>query len=238
MKEFSGQAVLVTGAAGNLGRAAAKAFHAQGARIALADRSPDRLEKLFPEYVEDGRVLFVTSIDLIDEDSVAGMVEKTATEFGGLHSLIHTAGGYQAGDTIEESTLETWEFMQNLNARTTFLTNRAVIPWIRKGESGNIVNIGAYNARSGKPRMAPYVVSKSAVMRLTESLAEELRPDNINVNCLLPNVIDTPANRAAMPDADHTRWVKPEAIADVMVFLCSRAGRSIYGACIPVRGPC
>ena len=113
---------------------------------------------------------------------------------------------------------------------------QAVVPHMLKAGAGRIVNIGAYAALSGKAEMGAYVASKSAVIRLTETMAAELRSSNINVNCVLPSIIDTPQNRAAMPKADPSRWVAPEALADVLMFLCSPAARAIHGAAIPVVG--
>ncbi|MFN2302344.1 MAG: SDR family oxidoreductase, partial [Anaerolineales bacterium] len=124
-----------------------------------------------------------------------------------------------------------------LNARTVFLTSRAAIPHFIDQGHGKIINIGARAALSGKPYMAPYIVSKSAVIRLTESMAAELKEfAGINVNCILPGTIDTMRNRQDMPDADFSKWVTPQALADVIVFLASEDARAINGASIPVFG--
>jgi len=123
-----------------------------------------------------------------------------------------------------------------LNAGSVLRMCHAVVPHMLKAGGGRIVNIGAFSALSGKAEMAAYVASKSAVIRLTESMAAELRTSHINVNCVLPSIIDTPPNRAAMPKADFSRWVASEALADVLLFLCSPAARAIHGAAIPVVG--
>jgi NAD(P)-dependent dehydrogenase (short-subunit alcohol dehydrogenase family) len=126
--------------------------------------------------------------------------------------------------------------MMDLNARSVFHTCRAVVPHMVRQGSGRIVNVSARAALEGKARMGPYCASKAAVLTLTESLAAEHKLDGVNVNCILPGTIDTPQNRAAMPDADHSRWVAPAALADVIVFLASEASRTVTGAAIPVYG--
>jgi NAD(P)-dependent dehydrogenase (short-subunit alcohol dehydrogenase family) len=140
------------------------------------------------------------------------------------------------GDKAHELTAEKWGFMMELNAGSVLRMAHAVVPHMLAAGGGRIVNIGAYSALSGKAEMAAYIASKSAVIRLTESMAAELRGHNINVNCVLPSIIDTPQNRAAMPKADPAKWVAPAALADVLVFLCSPAARAIHGAAIPVVG--
>jgi NAD(P)-dependent dehydrogenase (short-subunit alcohol dehydrogenase family) len=124
----------------------------------------------------------------------------------------------------------------DLNARTVLNMSRAVVPVMLKGGGGKIVNVGAFAAQKGVAQMGAYIASKSAVIRLTEAMAAELREKNINVNCVLPTIIDTPQNRAAMPDADPRRWVAPRALADVIAFLASDAARAIHGAALPVTG--
>jgi NAD(P)-dependent dehydrogenase (short-subunit alcohol dehydrogenase family) len=150
--------------------------------------------------------------------------------------LCNLAGGFQMGDKVHELTADTWSFMMELNAGSVLRMTHAVVPHMLKAGGGKIVNIGAYSALSGKAEMSAYIASKSAVIRLTESMAAELRGHNINVNCVLPSIIDTPQNRAAMPKADPSKWVAPAALADVLMFLCSPAARAIHGAAIPVVG--
>jgi NAD(P)-dependent dehydrogenase (short-subunit alcohol dehydrogenase family) len=236
MFDFSNRVVIVTGAAGNLGGAVARAFQAAGAKLVLVDRAADRLPRLFPDLVDSPNHFLATSVDLTNADAVETMVDETAKRFGRVDVLVNTAGGFRAGTPVHETPLETWDFMLNLNARTLFIASRAVIPHMLQQGSGSIVNVAARAALKGGAKMAAYSVSKSAVVRLTESMAAELKKDGINVNCVLPGTIDTPQNRQAMPNADHSRWVKPEAIADAILFLASDAARVVQGAAIPVYG--
>jgi NAD(P)-dependent dehydrogenase (short-subunit alcohol dehydrogenase family) len=150
--------------------------------------------------------------------------------------LLNIAGGFTMGPPVHETSVETWDFMLNLNARTVFLMSRAVVPHMLAQGGGKIVNVSARAGLAGKANMAPYIVAKSAVIRLTESMADELKHDNINVNCILPGTIDTPRNREEMPDADFSKWVAPEALADTMPFLASDAARAVTGAVLPVTG--
>ena len=140
------------------------------------------------------------------------------------------------GERLDDTDDVTWNLMLDLNARSVFHMARAVLPLMRAAGYGRIVNVAARAALKGQGRMGPYCASKAAVISLTESLAAETRDLDINVNCILPGTVDTPQNRAAMPDQDHDTWVPPEALADVMLFLASPAARCISGAAVPVYG--
>jgi NAD(P)-dependent dehydrogenase (short-subunit alcohol dehydrogenase family) len=236
MFDFTERVVIVTGAAGNLGNAVTRAFETAGAKLTLVDRAADRLPRLFPEMVYSPEHFLAVSVDLTDPDAVARTVEETVHRFGRVDVLANVAGGYRAGTPVHETSFDTWDFMLNLNARSVFTTSRAVIPHMLEQGQGKIVNVAARAALEGSAKMAAYSVSKSAVVRLTESMAAELKRKGINVNCVLPGTIDTPQNRQAMPNADHSRWVKPEALADVIVFLASDAAQAIHGAAVPVYG--
>ena len=179
---------------------------------------------------------FANSIDLTQVDDIQAMVDGTLDHFGRVDVLVNVAGGYRAGTPVHETPVETWDFMLNLNARSVFLTSGVVIPHMLERGYGRIVSVGARVAMRSRANMAAYSVSKAAVVRLTESMAAELKRSNINVNAVVPGTIDTPANRASMPKVDPGRWVKPEAIAEVVLFLASPAARAIHGAAIPVYG--
>lgn len=237
MIDFTDKVVAITGAAGNLGRATAMAFHEAGAKIAIIDRRREDMLDVFAAEVPEGDYCFYVTGDLTDAQSVSETVESISQFFGRIDVLVNIAGGFTMGPPVHETPVDTWDFMLNLNARTVFLMSRAIVPIFLDQRYGKIVNIGARAALSGKPYMAPYVVSKSAVIRLTESMAAELQDvDGVNVNCILPGTIDTLRNREDSPDADHSRWVTPQALADVIMFLASDDARAINGASIPVYG--
>ncbi|MGC9349001.1 MAG: SDR family NAD(P)-dependent oxidoreductase [Anaerolineae bacterium] len=236
MFDFEKHVVMVTGAAGNLGRRVAQAFESAGASMVLVDRAPDRLPKLFPEFANSSAHALLGSVDATDPESVERAVEAAIEQFGRIDVLANTVGGYRAGQPVHETPIGTWDFMMNLNARTSFVLSRAVVPKMLEQGGGKIVHVAARAALVGGGNAAAYSASKSAIVRLVESLAAELRHKGINVNCVLPGTIDTPQNRAAMPDADVDRWVAPEAIADVMLFLASDAARAVNGAAVPVYG--
>ena len=236
MFDFSGQVVVVTGAAGNLGRVVARAFGAAGATLVLVDRAPDRLQGLFPDLVGSPEHYLATSVDLTEAGAVEAMVEEVAKRFGRVDVLVNTVGGFRGGTPVHETTAETWDLMLDLNLRTLLVTSRAVVPHMVQQGSGKVVNVGSRAALQGGRGMAPYSASKSAVVRVTESMAAELKNQGINVNCVLPGTIDTEENRQAMPKVNTDRWVKPEAIAEVILFLASDAARAVQGAAIPVYG--
>ncbi len=236
MFDFSGHVALVTGAGGNLGGAVARAFYDAGASLVLADRRPDRLAAVYPaEQFAPARV-HIAAADLTDEASVQALVAGALDRFGAIDILANTVGGFRAGTSVHETPLETWEFMLALNARSAFLISKAVIPPMLARGGGKIVHVASRAALSGSARQVAYSVSKGAVVRLVETLAAELRHKGINANCVLPGTIDTPQNRAEMPDADFSKWVAPEAIADVILFLASDAARAVNGAAVPVYG--
>lgn len=225
--------VLVTGAAGNLGRAVASAFARHGARLALFDVQREALERAYGGG--DERRLFAPA-NLLDQDQVDAAVQRTVERFGRIDALCNIAGAFRMGEPVHETSDANWNFLFDVNARTLLNMARAVVPKMIAAGGGRIVNVGAYAAQHGEAGKGAYLAAKSAVIRLTESMAAELREQRINVNCVLPTIIDTPENRASMPHADPARWVAPADLAEVMVFLCSDAARAIHGAAIPVTG--
>jgi NAD(P)-dependent dehydrogenase (short-subunit alcohol dehydrogenase family) len=236
MFDFSDRVVIVTGAAGNLGSAVARAFQAAGGKLVLVDRAADRLPRLFPGLADSPDRFLATGVDLTDADAVVGMVEETVSRWGRIDVLVNAAGGYRGGTAVHETPLQTWDFLLNLNARSVFIASSAVVPAMLERGSGKIVSVAARAALEGGRTLGPYSVSKSAVVRLTESMSAELKKSGINVNCVLPGTIDTPQNRASMPKADTSRWVAPEALADVILFLASDTARAVHGAAVPVYG--
>jgi NAD(P)-dependent dehydrogenase (short-subunit alcohol dehydrogenase family) len=180
--------------------------------------------------------LFAGGVDLTNPESLAGMVQSSCDRFGRVDALVNTVGGYRGGQPVHEMDLADWDFLFEVNLRTTLLCCRAVIPQMLRQGEGRIVNVASRDGLLGTAGYSAYSGSKSALLRLTESMAAELKQSNINVNCILPGTIDTPQNRKAVPNGDFSRWVEPEAIADVILFLISDAARAINGAAVPVYG--
>lgn len=232
---FSGVA-MVTGSVGNLGAAVALALHAAGARLALVDRGVGRLAKTFPELSGDADHLLLDSIDAASADSMIEAVERTLGSCGRIDALINTVGAFRCGKPVDQADPADWKAMFDTNVGTTVNACRAVIPVMRRQGCGRIVNVASLAALHGEANMAAYCAAKSAVLRLTESLAAELQSDGINVNCVLPSTLDTPQNREAMPGVDRSNWVNLEDVAGVIAFLCSNAARAIRGVAIPLTG--
>jgi len=224
---------MITGAAGNLGRAVADAFAARGANLVLVDLKLDALEKVFGTGVP-GRLLAPTN--LLDQAEADSTIQKAIAEFKRIDVLANLAGGFRMGEPVHATSDATWKFLFDINAGTLLHAVRAVVPRMLAQGGGRIVNVGAFAAQKGAAQMGAYVAAKSAVIRLTETLAAELREKNINVNCVLPTIIDTPENRTAMPDADPLKWVAPTDLANVIAFLASDGARAIHGAAVPVTG--
>ena len=236
MFDFANKTVMVTGAIGQLGAVLTRAFQASGAKLALVDRGEDRLRQAFPDLVGLPDYLLVNCADLMDEGAVEKSVSEAIQHFGRIDVLVNTVGGFRSGKMLHETPIETWDFLLNLNARSVFIACQKVIPHMLNQRSGKIVNVAARPGIEGQAGMAAYSASKSAVIRLTESMAAELKSHGVNVNCIIPGTIDTLQNREAMPDADYSTWVAPESLADVILFLSSAAARDVHGAALPVYG--
>ena len=230
---FENQCVIVTGASGNLGAAVSRAFVERGANVVLVDRLREHMEHA--GFTDDARHL-ISVTDLLDQTQVNAMVQAAVAKFGSIQVLCNIAGGFRMGEAVHETSDANWDFLFDINARTLLHAARAVVPQMLKQKGGKIINVGAFGAQRGGAQMGAYAASKASVMRLTESMAAELREKNINVNAVLPTIIDTPQNRNDMPDADPAKWVAPEALADVVMFLASDAARAVHGALVPVTG--
>ncbi len=234
--DFTNKIILLTGATGALGRVAARQFHQAGATLALCAREETLLHQLFADLSLDPQHLLVGGIDLRQPDDCERLACAIDDRFGRLDALINTVGGFTAGPSVHETPVEQWQNMLDMNLRTAFLVSRAIAPILIRSGGGAIVHVSGRAGLAGFGGGAGYCAAKAGVIRLTESLSAELREHGVNVNCVLPGTIDTPSNRAARPDADFNRWVSPEALGEVMMFLCSPAARAIHGAAIPVYG--
>lgn len=218
--------VIVTGGFGALGRTVADAFLKAGFSVACIDFVPSPAAEL-PGALDIG------GIDLTDGAKTGEAVAKVISCHGGIDILVNVAGGF-VWETLREGSLKSWAQMQAMNLTTAATITQAALPALTKSMGGRIINIGAGAAIKAEAGMGAYAAAKSGVHRLTEALAAELQGTAVTVNAILPTIIDTPANRAEMPDADFSQWVRPTAIADVILFLASSASRAINGALIPV----
>jgi len=232
--DFSGKIALITGATGALGRVVARQFYDAGATLALTSTDEQKLHQLFADLALNPDHLLIGGVNLSDPVQAEAAVQQMVQRFGRIDILVNTVGGYKGGVPVHQTSVEDWDSMLTLNARVAFIISRAVIPVMLQAGGGKIVHVAGRAALAGSAGVAAYAAAKSAVVRLTESLAAELKEHHINVNCVLPGTIDTPANRAAMPDADFSRWVRPEAIGEVIMFLCSPAARALHGVAVPV----
>jgi NAD(P)-dependent dehydrogenase (short-subunit alcohol dehydrogenase family) len=224
--------IMVTGATGRLGHAVTTLLAQRGARLVLLARDTESLKR---DHGADARCL-IASADLLDEVQVQHAVAAAVRQFTRIDALCHLAGGFRMGQAVHETSAQTWNFLLDINTRTLLHTAHAVVPHMLAAGGGRIVTVGSQSAHKGMAQMGAYCAAKSAVIRLTEAMSAELREHHINVNCVLPSVIDTPENRAAMPEADPGRWVAPLALAEVIAFLVSDAASAIHGAALPVTG--
>ncbi|MCJ8156148.1 SDR family NAD(P)-dependent oxidoreductase [Sphingomonas sp. LaA6.9] len=217
--------VAVTGAAGALGRKTVEVLGQAGWKIVGIDLA---------DVPADAVALALGGVDLGDEQAMLDAATRIEAELGGLDGLVNIAGGFR-WETVADGDVATWDKLYAMNVRTALIATRALMPMLRKS-GGAIVNIGAAASSKAGAGMGAYAASKAGVARLTEALAEELKDEGVRVNALLPSIIDTPANRADMPDADFDRWVTPEQLANVVGFLLSPGASAVTGALVPVTG--
>lgn len=222
---YAGKTVVVTGGSGAVGRVAVRRFAEAGARVVVADRVPPPDNAAATAYHET---------DVLSEESVRGLFERVASEFGGPHVLVNIAGGFRFGPSVEEMDESDWDSLLQLNLKSAFLTIKNVLPYMKAQGYGRIVSIAARSGLHGDPMVAHYSVSKGGVILLTQSVAAEVKAHDITVNAVLPSIIDTPMNREGMPNADASKWVQPDDLANVLLFLASDEARAISGAAVPV----
>ena len=224
---MDGKVVVVTGALGALGKVVASVAQARGARVAGVDHAHAQTPAT-PTRIELG------GVDLSDAAQAKQAIDAVASHFGRLDALINIAGGF-AFETVAEGEDKTWQRMYALNVATALNASRAALPHLASSGTGRIVNIGAMGALQAGAGMGAYAASKAGVHRLTEALAAEWK-GKITVNAVLPSIIDTAANRASMSTADFATWVRPQELAEVILFLASDAASAVTGALIPVSG--
>ncbi|CAH0343467.1 SDR family NAD(P)-dependent oxidoreductase [Rhizobium sp. CECT 9324] len=227
--------VIVTGAAGNLGRATAARLASEGVNLVCVDRTTEALDALVQSLPPEAKVLTFAGADLGDPVAAQAMVEAAVDRFGGIDALVNTVGGFATGP-VGRDVFAQWDLMMKLNAQVALVTSIAVLPVMQAARYGRIVHIAAAPGLKAGANQAAYAASKAAVLRLTESIAAEHRVNRITANCILPGTIDTPQNRAAMPDAKVSDWVSPEPIARLIAFLISPEAAVVSGAAIPATG--
>jgi NAD(P)-dependent dehydrogenase (short-subunit alcohol dehydrogenase family) len=234
---LAGKTAIVTGGAGGLGAEIVRLFLQEGAQVAVPFHKDDELDALRRKRsVGDGDALSGARLDLTDEEAVTGFVDQVARDRGGLAILINTAGRFGGGKPVHETPWSLWQQQLDGNLKTAVLASRAAAPWMLRGGGGAIVNVSSRPAAQSGEKVAAYAAAKRAILALTDAMAAELREGNVTVNAILPSTIDTPANRAAMPKADFSRWVRPEEIARVVLFLAGPDARIVSGAHVPVYG--
>jgi NAD(P)-dependent dehydrogenase (short-subunit alcohol dehydrogenase family) len=228
------ECIIVTGASGNLGSVVARVLAGRGAQVVCVDR----VERKF-DAVEHGsnpdRLLWVSGHNVADKAAMDDVVAQTIARFGKITGLVNTVGGFATGRVADDA-LDHWDLMMMLNAKVAVVTSAAVLPHMMTAGHGRIVHIAAQPGLKATAGQAAYAASKAAVIRIMESIAAEHRADRITANCVMPGTIDTPINRAAMPNAKPDIWIQPKSIADLIAFLMSPEAALVTGAAIPATG--
>ncbi|HEY2107399.1 MAG TPA: SDR family NAD(P)-dependent oxidoreductase [Candidatus Binataceae bacterium] len=229
---------MITGGTGALGRAVAERFLGEGAKVVIpyiidaeVPMLEQRLGGRFPKTNQ-----LVSKVDVSNTDQLAKFVEEAVKKFGRIDALVNLVGGFWGGKPISETTVEEWQAMFDINLKPTYLCCKAVVPIMQKNKYGRIVSVASRSGLTGAGDFAAYAITKGAIATFTYSLAEEVLNDGVLVNAIAPSTIDTEANRKAMPNAKHERWVKPEDIAKTLSFLCSELNQVTSGAVVPVYG--
>jgi len=229
---------LITGATGALGRVTTSKFLEGGARVVSVYRADQNQVKLREFVGAMGSFLDEVKADVTNEAEVLAAIRSVAEKFGRIDILLNIVGAYVGGQNIVNTRERDWDLLMNTNLKSVFLCSKAVLPYMVKQNYGKIVSVAARSAveKRWRVKSGAYAVSKGGVVILTETMAEEVKNYGINVNCVLPSTIDTPANRRAMPNAGFSKWVNPEEIANVILFLASDASKAVSGAAVPVYG--
>ena len=234
MFDFKDKVIVVTGAAGNLGSAVVAAFLDAGGTVCGLDHREGRLAEMFPDNATNLHIY--EGIDVTDQAAMLALGERIHVEVGPVDVLVNTVGGFTMGERVDQISAKTWQNMLDLNVHSLLNTSAAFVPGMLVAGRGKVVSIGSGASKKGSAKMGAYAAVKGAVLRLTESMAAELKANNVQANCVLPGTIDTPQNRQAMPGADFKKWVTPGQVAQAILFLSSSAADGITGAALPVFG--
>ena len=230
--DFSDKVVLITGGTGALGRILVKKFIDSGAVTISSFHNEKEAEKL---KIECPKVK-LTKLDLLKEDELLKIIPQLVSEYGPINILVNVVGGYLGGKSIIDLSEMEWDSMMNLNLKSAFLISKYIIPVMKSGNGGNIVHISSRTGLKSEGGDSAYAASKAGLIRFVESAAQEFKEFNININCILPTIIDTEANRKAIPNADFSNWLSTDDLANVILFLCSSGAHLINGSAIPTYG--
>jgi NAD(P)-dependent dehydrogenase (short-subunit alcohol dehydrogenase family) len=234
MYDFSNKVVLITGGTGALGKTLTQRFISSGATTVATYLNDEKIEALKGQNMNNAELI---KADVTREEQVIKLISTVVERFGHIDILVNSVGGYLGGKSVTELEEHEWDLMMNLNLKSAFLISKYVIPVMKtSGPGGKIVHVSSKTGLKSEGHDSAYAASKSGLIRLVESIAQETKELGINVNCILPSVIDTEANRIAMPSSDFSRWVKTDDLTNVVFFLCSPEARAITGSAIPTYG--
>ena len=236
MFDFTDKVIVVTGAAGGLGSAVVQKFFTANGVVCALDHRKGRVPALIDTSEGHGKLFTFDEVDLTDRAATVSLVEKVHSEVGLVDVIVNTVGGFTSGERVHELSPNTFQKMMDLNVQSFLNITTAFVPDLLQKSRGKVISVGSRASLKGGAKSGAYAAAKGALLRLTESMAEELKTDNVQVNCVLPGTIDTADNREAIPNADFSKWVAPGKIADVILFLSSPASDVTTGAAIPVYG--
>ena len=243
--DLDDKVILVTGGTGALGAEVSEAFLKLRPKVIIityrSEGEKNNLEKNLSELKSQSSgkintIIEYLKVNVLDEEDVRSLIEYIDKKYGGLNSLANIVGGYIGGKPIEETTLEDWEKMLSINLKSAFLLTKHAINSMKKRSYGKIVHVSSASGEKASGNDSAYSCSKAGLIRLVESVKEEVKDKGININCILPTIINTKANRDAMPGSDFSKWISPNNLAEIIIYLCSENSRVINGAAIRTFG--